>query len=381
MTARPIIALELIDDTAWMGGVLYLRNLAICLSRLSDAERPELRLLGPASVVDRVTAEIGGGGSAKGGLLGGILSRFAPRARGERPIDLVYPGFGATLPGAVTLRWIPDFQHRHLPHLFGAAEIAARDDAIGAIAARPDLVVLSSETAAQDFLQFFPGHRARLRVWRFRSLIDTTAPPNLETLRKYGLPEKFLYLPNQFWVHKNHVTVFRALARLRAEGGPVIPLVCTGATSDRRNEAHFGMLETLARDSGIAPQLHLLGLIDRGEQLDVFRRAAAIVQPSLFEGWSTVVEDVRSIGRPIFLSDILVHREQAPPRCTYFDPSNGNALARLLGEAWDGLAAGPDYSAERQAAEALYGLVLDAGRTFMSIAREAIDTKYKRNSL
>ncbi|MGM4921472.1 glycosyltransferase [Tardiphaga sp. 804_B3_N1_9] len=376
----PVIALELIDDPAWMGGVLYLRNLAICLSRLPAGERPELRLLGPSSAVDRVAAEIGASVPAAGGMLGRILSRLMPQARGEQPVDLVYPGFGATVPGAVTLRWVPDFQHRHLPHLFGEAEIAARDEAIGAIAARPGPFVLSSETAAQDFARFFPGHHARPRVWRFRSLVDTTAPANPATLRKYGVPEKFLYLPNQFWVHKNHVMVFRALARLRAEGGPEIPLVCTGATADRRNEAHFGLLETLARESGIVPQLHLLGLIDRSEQLDVLRHAAAVIQPSLFEGWSTVVEDVRGIGRPIFLSGIPVHREQAPPRCTYFDPADDAALARLLGDAWDGLTSGPDHTAERRAAERLDELVLEAGRTFMSIATEMIDMKDSRGS-
>ena len=371
MTASPVIALELIDDPAWMGGVLYLRNLAICLSRLPDAERPELRLLGPASAVDRVAAEIGGRGAARGGLLGRLLSRFVSH-RGARPVDLVYPGFGATPPDAVTLRWIPDFQHRHLPHLFSEAEIAARDEAIAAIAARPELVVLSSKTAAEDFARFFPGHRARPRVWRFRSLVDTTAPADLNTLRKYGLPAKFLYLPNQFWVHKNHETVFRALALLRAQGGPVIPLVCTGATSDRRNEAHFGMLQTLAQESGIAQQLRMLGLIDRNEQIDVFRHATAVIQPSLFEGWSTVVEDVRGIGRPIFLSDIPVHREQAPPHCTYFNPTGTAALAGLLGGAWDKLAPGPDRVAEYQATETLHSLVLEAGHAFMSIAREAI---------
>lgn len=372
MSNSPIIALELIDDGAWMGGVLYLRNLAICLSRLPDGERPELRLLGPAGAVDSVAAEIGTGARASGGLLGRVLSRFARQARGERPADILYPGFGATVPGAAVLRWIPDFQHRHLPHLFGEAEIAARNLSIGAIAGRAGVVVVSSQTAAEDFKKFFPALAAKPRVWRFRSLVETGRPVNPETLRKYSLPGKFLYLPNQFWAHKNHVTVYRALARLRAQGGPRIPLVCTGAKSDSRNEAHFDMLQTLARESGISQRIHLLGLIDRREQIDVFRQAAAVIQPSLFEGWSTVVEDVRAIGRPILLSDIPVHREQAPPRCTYFDPDDDAALAQLLGDVWDGLTPGPDHATERQAAELSARLVLEAGRTFMTIAKEAI---------
>ena len=187
MTASPAIALELIDDPAWMGGVLYLRNLAICLSRLPDAERPELRLLGPASAVDRVAAEIGGGGAARGGLLDRLLSRFVSQ-RGARPVDLVYPGFGATPPDAITLRWIPDFQHRHLPHLFSEAEIAARDEAIGAIADRPELVVLSSKTAAAGLRAVLPRPSRPPACLAIPIVGRHDGAGRPDTLRKYGLP-------------------------------------------------------------------------------------------------------------------------------------------------------------------------------------------------
>ncbi len=372
MRGRPAIAIELIDDPSWMGGVLYLRNLAISLSRLPESDRPELQLLGPPGAVQQVLSRAGAMSNKGPGRLGRLLRRLGIASGASRPADLVYPGFGTPIPGAVTLRWIPDFQHRHLPHLFTADEIAARDRAIGEIASQRGVVVLSSETSAIDFERFYPGHLAAARVWRFRSLVDTSVPADPRTLARHGLPAKFLYLPNQFWAHKNHILVFRALARLRASGGPVIPLVCTGVSADTRNAAHYGSLVEFTRTHGIAEQLHLLGLIERNEQLDIFRHAAAIVQPSLFEGWSTVVEDTRAVGRPILLSDIAVHREQAPPGGTYFDPDDDEALAALLADAWDQLPAGPDGESERAAALLLERLVLEAAYTFMGIANEAI---------
>jgi len=36
----------------------------------------------------------------------------------------------------------------------------------------------------------------------------------VEVVRKYHLPEMYLYLPNQFWTHKNHRLVVDALALL-----------------------------------------------------------------------------------------------------------------------------------------------------------------------
>lgn len=366
------VGIELIDDPSWMGGTLYLQNLAVCLSRLPEGDRPGIRLLGSPATVATFLDQRGplpGVNGAPQGWWQRLRRRLSPPA--PAAIDVVYPGFGAEVPGAVTLRWIPDFQHRHLPHLFSAEEIAARDVAIGAIAARPQVVVLSSETARQDFAQFFPDHRAEPRVWHFHSLLSV-GDLDVEALRQtYSLPDKYLYLPNQFWAHKNHLTVFKALALLR-ERGLVVPLVCTGATRDRRNENHFASLMNFVETHDLADQIHLLGLIDRADQVGILRCAAAIVQPSLFEGWSTIVEDVRAIGRPIFLSDLAVHREQDPPHGTFFSPDSPEQLATLIAQRWDTLSPGPDSAAETQAQQFNQSLIIKSAYAFASILRDAV---------
>ena len=58
--------------------------------------------------------------------------------------------------------------------------------------------------------------------------------------------------------------------------------------------------------------------------------SSALINPSLFEGWSTTVEEARSAGVPMILSDIPVHREQAGENAIYFDPSSPEALAKTL---------------------------------------------------
>lgn len=373
---RLTIGIELIDDPAWMGGTLYLRNLATCLLRLPESERPALRLLGSAEAIARFHQDPGNAAALRE-RPPGAWQRLRRRAGwpvpAAAPVDIVYPGFGTQVPGAVTVRWIPDFQHRYLPELFSADEREARDRSIGAIAANPGVVVLSSASAADDFRRFHPQHEATPRVWHFCSLLDTRGPlPPLPASAGWGLPDKFLYLPNQFWVHKNHITVFRALVRLRDEHGLRVPLVCTGAQSDRRNAEHFAALTAFIEESGLADQVHLLGLIDRQEQVGILRRAAAVVQPSRFEGWSTIVEDVRATGRPIFLSDLPVHREQAPDACTYFPAESDAALAGAIARQWHGLDAGPDTAREEAARRALDLRILDTGRVFCDIARAAL---------
>ncbi len=60
------------------------------------------------------------------------------------------------------------------------------------------------------------------------------------------------------------------------------------------------------------------------------RACTALINPSLSEGWSTTVEEAKSLGVPMLLSDLRVHREQAGDCAYYFDPEAAGQLASLM---------------------------------------------------
>jgi glycosyltransferase involved in cell wall biosynthesis len=62
----------------------------------------------------------------------------------------------------------------------------------------------------------------------------------------------------------------------------------------------------------------------------LLRSSAALINPSSFEGWSTTVEEAKSFGAPMILSNIGVHREQAGEHALYFDLDDPSALAEHL---------------------------------------------------
>jgi hypothetical protein len=55
-----------------------------------------------------------------------------------------------------------------------------------------------------------------------------------------------------------------------------------------------------------------------------------VIQPSLCEGWSTVIEDAKALGRHVLASDIAVHREQLDRNVDFFAAHDHAALAALL---------------------------------------------------
>ncbi len=106
--------------------------------------------------------------------------------------------------------------------------------------------------------------------------------------------------------------------------------VCTGTDLQTATDEYSRELLLLIETLSLGRHLRLLGVLPRSDQIEVMRHSCAIIQPSLFEGWSTVVEDARAIGRPIIASDIPVHREQLGENATYFAPHDAKSLAAAV---------------------------------------------------
>jgi glycosyltransferase involved in cell wall biosynthesis len=266
---------------------------------------------------------------------------------------------GALGPGAriPSIGWIADLQHRRLPELCSPAERAARDATIDRWRRYCDALVFSSESARADFERFYGGASLPLFVIPFVPLTRRVDARVVEQVgKKYGLPDNFFYIPNQFWRHKNHRLVIEAALLLKSEGLDV-NLVFTGGAQDYRSSGHYADLAKLA--AGLAEHALFLGVVPYEDVLALMERAVAVINPSLFEGWSTTVEEARNLGKAVLLSDIDVHREQAPPRGVYFKPEDPGELAEQMRQAWvgfDGLVEAeirrtnvPDVAAHRQA--------------------------------
>ena len=393
---KPIIGLEFIDNSRWTAGGIYMRNVVYCLASLPQDEWPEIRLLDVRDAAAPIVRDLtsfpfvscsGRQGKAPGlsGRLGWLwrgvrrryLARVLPPARERAGLQAIYPAVLPKQPGTADIHWIPDLQHLRLPQMFSEKERTARDASMRDIADKRGVLVLSSETVRHDFEAAFPNAGISIRVWRFCSTITEHEQGGADPVRKYALPEKFLYLPNQYWQHKNHITAFRAMRRLK-DRGLDIPLVCTGNESDYRNLTHIKTLRAFLADNGLTQSVYLLGLVPRADQMQIFRHAAAVLQPSLFEGWSTVVEDVKTVGRPIVVSDIPVHREQlseeeAPIQPgTFFEPENDAQLADIIAGMWPTLLPGPDDQAQAAAAARNDLYRRKTGRAFLDIVRDAI---------
>lgn len=382
------VAFTLLGGDGWVAGVNYLKNLLYALSTL-DEKRVTPHLFVGEKVPDKTVrlfepyAKIVRSPLFDERSPAFYLRKLIFRATGE---DLLCARLfarhgirvashcnicGKNLPFK-TINWIPDFQHIHLPQMCSPRQIRRIDSRFRPRAQMSDIILLSSFDALDDFRRYAPEHAAKGRVLQFVSqpnprIFELNQRGEVE--RKHGIGRKFFYLPNQFWKHKNHRVVFEAVDILKRRGKEVL-VVCTGHTADYRNPGHFEELSAFIVGRGLAENIRILGLIDYDDVLYFMRHAVSVVNPSLFEGWSSTVEEAKSIGKNMVLSDIRVHREQCPPDSVYFDPRDPEGLAEILMRRWDERDGGPDAELELRARGELPERIRRFALTYEEIVRE-----------
>lgn len=244
---------------------------------------------------------------------------------------------------------------------------------MSALAARPSPVVFSSRDSEQHLKHWLPERRCRTHVWHFVSMPESDH--KAEAIRLPDLPERFYFTPNQFWVHKDYDSLFRALRDI-LDAGRDVTFVCTGSDLSRANNPVSRSLLELRQALSLERNLRLLGVLPRAAQMEILRRACAVIQPSLFEGWSTVIEDARAVGRPLIVSDIPVHREQLGDSAIFFRPGDPDALAAAVLAADITLPAGPSPQSERAAAIDLAGRARASAEQLLGIlAAETVQSR------
>jgi len=247
-----------------------------------------------------------------------VVSHFPLRWNGKLPLR--------------TLAWIPDFQHVHLPQFFSVKEIALRNKVFKHYIRYSDAVIVSSYDALKDLKAVYPANKPPIHVLHFVSCFASSRdkfPGRNELMEKYNIEYPWFHLPNQFWVHKNHKIVVEALDKLKAQGENIL-ILATGNTEDYRNPDYFTLLMQDVSRKGLEENFKVLGLVPYTDMLALMYHSIAVINPSLFEGWSSTVEEAKSMGKRLLLSDIPVHREQNPESGIFFDPYDADSLKQAL---------------------------------------------------
>lgn len=336
---KKAILIFALSRSPWIGGIYYRKNIAhMLVTNRSITEKYKIVVLTNETFADvfypfcpqaDVVSCKDGIGFIRA-LLQGIKCCLKYRIKYVFPI---MPYNFLPMLGITPVSWIADFQHCYYPEFFSQKEVNKRNQNFWKMASAKNPLILSSNSALDDFRHFFSQKRPNVYVVHFTSYIESelqqlSEMDEQEILSDFGL-EKYSYIAvcNQFWKHKNHKIVLQAIELIAKQHPEMnMKIVFTGELSDRRNPEYVQEIQAMIDSPCIKKRVKVLGFLDRITQLCVMKYSQFIIQPSFFEGWGTVVEDAKVLQKKILLSDIKVHREQMNDRCRLFNPDSPQDL-------------------------------------------------------
>ena len=331
--------------SVWMGGVIYIINLINALNHLDEEEKPEVYLFYSKELkkfLDEIKypyiqlIELKPIPVAKGYLTSWIKRKniFVDDLISEYDLNAIYPVRDFPVKNktnAKVISWYADLQHRFYPEFFSKGTLIHRAIRLFFILRNSYDLVVSSQAVKDDFFQLYKIRKdLNINIYHFVSINEGFDHLNIKDLKeKYNLPDNYYMISNQFHKHKNHKVLLLAMAKLK-ESGVKIHMAMTGKLRSAINTPYIEELNSIIDKYDLHDQISFLGIIPRDEQMQLMNYCQAVLQPSLFEGWSTVIEDAISIQVPVVASNLKVNIEQLKENGKYFDPHNADELANIL---------------------------------------------------
>jgi glycosyltransferase involved in cell wall biosynthesis len=331
------VSLGTFDPGRVAGSSTYIGGL---LSQLARCRSTNLMILASTEVFDglppevrkRVTLErLGKGLQGTRGLMRArrIAALALARWPQHRLADVVhYPGTvpipRARQPTVVTLH---DVQHHDHPQFFSQGQLAWRRVAYDRAARHATVVVTVSEHARArivDRLGIPPD-----RVCAIPSGIDPSrfnggaaGADDVFDLAALDLPDRYLFYPAGLWPHKNHERLLDALTLTEDAD---INLVLTGPTLDR-----LTALQQSIERRRLGRRVKHLGLVPARLVPALYRRAAGVIFPSLYEGFGAPPLEAMACGCPVASSRAGSLEEVCGGAALTFDPTSPEAIAAAM---------------------------------------------------
>jgi glycosyltransferase involved in cell wall biosynthesis len=205
-------------------------------------------------------------------------------------------------PAAATT--VHDLQHELHPRFFSRAELAYRRAVYGWTVRRSRLVIAVSEHARRTLVERLGVPEEHVRAIPHGIDHDRFRPDGRER-------KPFLLYPANRWRHKNHERLFNAFTLMRRER-PELRLVLTGRGHERKP---------------VPDGVDVRGFVPGDELVELYRRAGALVFPSLYEGFGQPPLEAMACGCPVAVSNTTSLPEVCGDAAEYFDPESPEEIA------------------------------------------------------
>jgi glycosyltransferase involved in cell wall biosynthesis len=144
----------------------------------------------------------------------------------------------------------------------------------------------------------------------------------------YKLPKKFIFYPAQFWLHKNHLNLIKAVS-IALKKYPDIYLVLTGSKS-RNYKNIISLIDKL----NLKDRVRILGYVPDANMAFLYHHARAMIMPTFFGPTNIPPLEALSCGCPVLVSNVYAMPKQLGNAALYFEPTSPKSIADAIKKIW-----------------------------------------------
>lgn len=142
------------------------------------------------------------------------------------------------------------------------------------------------------------------------------------------VPSRYVFYPAQFWQHKNHINLLKAIETLKDDIQD-IHLVLVGSEKNNLENVKKYILENNIEDN-----VTIKGFVSNGNIKYLYKHAVGLIMPSYFGPTNIPPLEAMMLGCPAAVSDKYAMPEQVGDAGILFNPDSPKEIAECIRKLW-----------------------------------------------
>jgi len=246
---------------------------------------------------------------------------------------IIYPSpsdisFNLNIPYIFT---VYDLQHRinpQFPEVSKNGEFEIREYLYSNALPKASAIIADSQVGKEDIINLYNINPDKIFVLQYLPPIylrnKITSDESNKVRKKYDLPSEYIFYPANFWLHKNHQLIIKAIEILKKRN-VYINAVFTGS-----NHGEYKNLMELARKLNVSAQIYYIGRVNNEEMSALYKLSFGLVMPTFFGPSNIPYLEAFYLDCPVITSNLRGIRDQVQDAALLIDPESPEDLASTI---------------------------------------------------
>lgn len=224
---------------------------------------------------------------------------------------------------------VHDLMHRYeqkFPEVRNNYE--AREVVFSSNAKYAECILTDSKVGTRQFVESYSGYMKNKTPYVISMPFIVPRHVDECTEEFIEVSPKYIFYPAQFWQHKNHLNLIKAI-KILSKDIPDIHLVLVG--SEKNN---MKTIKKIISENCLDKNVTILGFVSNENVTYLYKHAVGLVMPSYFGPTNIPPLEAMALGCPVAVSNKYAMPEQVGDAGLLFNPDSPEEIAACIKAMW-----------------------------------------------